>query len=197
MLEMDPWTMVTLKLGRDFVCGRCMKQADRFMNSMAELNKEVETVWGSCDSKSNNWLGEVQGMQGVAELKKVLAEAERNGLSEVCKIGNVIWEWDMVFEAKWDENFKKDRESNASCKKLMEKKRTVDMMDMLGFRWQRRIEWDGTGMCWGGVMGTLEFEVRGKRKPRRPEKTWKTQVEKKSKSVDWRARALISQWKTI
>ena len=33
-------------------------------------------------------------------------------------------------------------------------------------------------------MGTLEFEVRGKRKPRRPEKTWKTQVEKKSKSVD-------------
>ena len=44
MLEMDPWTMVTLKLGRDFVCGRCMKQADRFMNSMAELNKEVETV---------------------------------------------------------------------------------------------------------------------------------------------------------
>ena len=34
----------------------------------------------SCDSKSKNWLGEVQGMRGVAELKKVLAEAERNGL---------------------------------------------------------------------------------------------------------------------
>ena len=31
-------------------------------------------------------------MQGVAKLKKVLAEAERNGLSELCKIGDVIWE---------------------------------------------------------------------------------------------------------
>ena len=29
----------------------------------------------------------------------------------------------------------------------------------------------------------LEFEVRGKRKPRRPKKTWKMQVEKESKSV--------------
>ena len=29
----------------------------------------------------------------------------------------------------------------------------------------------------------LEFEVRGKSKPGRPKKTWKTQVEKESKSV--------------
>ena len=29
----------------------------------------------------------------------------------------------------------------------------------------------------------LEFEVKGKRKRRRPKKTWKTQVEKESKSV--------------
>ena len=40
----------------------------------------------------NYWLGDVQGMRGVAELKKVLTEAERNGLSELCKIGDVIWE---------------------------------------------------------------------------------------------------------
>ena len=41
-------------------------------------------------------------MQGVAKLKKVLAEAERNGLSELCKIGDVIWESavDTVFEGK-------------------------------------------------------------------------------------------------
>ena len=51
-------------------------------------------------------------MRGVAELKEVLAEAETNGLSELCKISDVIWEWDMVFEGKWDGNFKKDRESN-------------------------------------------------------------------------------------
>ena len=74
------------------------------MNSLEELCEEVETVrgfcylgdrvnaGGGCDSKSKYWLGEVQGMQGVAELKKVLAEAERNGLLELCKIGDVIWE---------------------------------------------------------------------------------------------------------
>ena len=31
----------------------------------------------------------------------------------------------------------------------------------------------------------LEFEVKGKRKRGRPKRTWKTQVEKKSKSVGW------------
>ena len=31
---------------------------------------------------------------------------------------------------------------------------------------------------------SLEFEVKGKRKRGRPKKTWKTQVEKESKSFD-------------
>ena len=38
----------------------------------------------SSDSKSKNWLSEVQGMGAVAKLKKLLTEAERNGLSH-CK----------------------------------------------------------------------------------------------------------------
>ena len=53
------------------------------------------TAGGGCEaanSKSKNWPGEVQGMRGVAELKKVLGEAERNGLSKMHKIGDVIWE---------------------------------------------------------------------------------------------------------
>ena len=37
-------------------------------------------LWGSCDSKSKNWVGEVQGMLGVAELKKVLPLNKRNVL---------------------------------------------------------------------------------------------------------------------
>ena len=41
----------------------------------------------SSDSKSKNWLGEVQGMGAVAELKKLLTEAERNGLSHCKCIG--------------------------------------------------------------------------------------------------------------
>ena len=44
-----------------------------------------------------------------------------------------MWEWDNVFEGKWDGNFEKDRESNGEsdvCAKLMEKKRTEDLMDV-------------------------------------------------------------------
>ena len=39
---------VTLRLGRDFVRGRCKKQADGFMDSVEELCEEFETVRGSC-----------------------------------------------------------------------------------------------------------------------------------------------------
>ena len=39
---------VTLKFGRDFVCGRCKKQADGFMDSVEELCEEVETVRCFC-----------------------------------------------------------------------------------------------------------------------------------------------------
>ena len=54
MQEMDPWKMreskegVTLRLERDFVCGRCEKQADGFMDSVEELCEEVVTVRGFC-----------------------------------------------------------------------------------------------------------------------------------------------------
>ena len=37
---------VTPRLGRDFVCGRCKKQADGFMDLLEELCEEVETVRG-------------------------------------------------------------------------------------------------------------------------------------------------------
>ena len=37
-------------------------------------------------------------MRRVAQLKMVLAQDERNGLSELYKMGDVIWERDMVFE---------------------------------------------------------------------------------------------------
>ena len=37
---------VTLRLGRDFVCGRYKKQAGGFMDSLEELCEEVETVRG-------------------------------------------------------------------------------------------------------------------------------------------------------
>ena len=77
--------------------------------------------------------------------------------------------------------------------KLMEKKRTGDLIEMLGLqetavqmakangvRWYRHVLRRDDGPL---LRKALEFEVRGKRKPGRPKKTWKTQVEKESKSV--------------
>ena len=79
-------------------------------------------LWGSCDSKSKNWLGEVQGMQGVAELKKVLVEAERNGLSELCKISDV-WGgmigtfWEKCCSLKWRaRGSEEDQRRRGRCK---------------------------------------------------------------------------------
>ena len=141
---------------------------ERFLLSGAE-GECRRWVWGSCDSKSKNWLGEVQGMQGsVAELKKVLAEAERNGLSELCKISDVIREWDKVFEGKWDGNFKKDWESNGEsnvrCKTDGEKENRrpdgdVRIEGKQWFRWQRLMEWDNTACVEEGWWARSEKSI--------------------------------------
>ena len=39
---------VTSRLGRDFVCGRCKKQANGLVEPVQELCEEVETVRGFC-----------------------------------------------------------------------------------------------------------------------------------------------------
>ena len=54
--------------------------------------------------------------------------------------------------------------------KPMEKKRTEDLMEMLGLK-ETVVQ----------MKKALEFEVEGKRKRGRPKKAWKTQVEKESK----------------
>ena len=77
--------------------------------------------------------------------------------------------------------------------KLMEKKRTEDLMEMLGLketavqmakangvRWYRHVLRRDDGHM---LRKALEFVERVKRKPGRPKKTWKMQVEKESKSV--------------
>ena len=76
--------------------------------------------------------------------------------------------------------------------KLMEKKRTEDLMEMLGLTETvvqmakvNGVRWYGHGLRRDGhfLRKVLEFEVKGKRKRGRPKKTWKTQVEKESKSA--------------
>ena len=77
--------------------------------------------------------------------------------------------------------------------KLMAKKRTEDLMEMLGLKETVVQMAKANGVRWYGhvlrrddghvLRKALEFEVKGKRKRGRPNKTWKTQVEKESKSV--------------
>ena len=79
------------------------------------------------------------------------------------------------------------------CAKLMENKRTEDLMEMLGLKETVVQMAKANGVRWYGhvlrrddglvLRKVLEFEVRGKRKPGQPMKSWKMQVEKESKSV--------------
>ena len=75
----------------------------------------------------------------------------------------------------------------------MEKKRIEDLMEMLGLKETVVQMAKVKGVRWyGHVLGrddghvlrkALEFEVKGKRRRGQPRKTWKTQVERESKSV--------------
>ena len=77
--------------------------------------------------------------------------------------------------------------------KVMEKKRTEDLMEMLGLKEMVVQTAKANGVRWyehvsrrddGHVLRkALEFEMKGKRKRGRPRKIWKMQVEKESKSV--------------
>ena len=77
--------------------------------------------------------------------------------------------------------------------KLMERKRTEDLIEMLGLKETVVQMAKANGVRWYGhvlrrddghvLRKALEFEVKGKRKRGRPRKTWRSQVEKESRSV--------------
>ena len=77
--------------------------------------------------------------------------------------------------------------------KLVEKKRTEDLIEMLGLKETMVQMAKANGVRWYGhvlsrddghvLRKALEFEVKGKRKRGRPKETWKRQVEKESKSI--------------
>ena len=87
--------------------------------------------------------------------------------------------------------------------KLMEKKRTEDLMEMLGLKETVVQMAKANGVRWyshvlrrddGHVLRkVLEFEVKGGRKRGRPKKTWKTQVEKESKSIGLEKKDAMNQ----
>ena len=63
-----------------------------------------------------------------------------------------------------------------------------------GVRWYGQVLWRDDGHV---LRKALEFEVKGKRKRGRPKKTWKTQVEKESKSVGLKKKDAMNRvrWK--
>ena len=77
--------------------------------------------------------------------------------------------------------------------KLMEEKMTEDLMEMFGLKETVVQMAKANGVRWYGhvlrsddghvLRKALEFEVKGKRRRGRPRKTWRSQVEKESKSV--------------
>ena len=87
--------------------------------------------------------------------------------------------------------------------KLMEKKRTEDLMEMLGLKETVVQMAKVNGVRWYGhvlrrddghvLRKVLEFEVKGKRKRGQPKKILKTQVEKESKSVDLEKKDAMSR----
>ena len=197
---------VTSRLGRDFVCGRCKKQADRLAEPMEELCEEVATVRGFC------YLGDRVNASGDCEAA-VTARA-RIGWVKFRECGELLNSKRFLLNAKgmvyrtcvrvamlygsetWclreNEIAILRRTDRAMCgAKLMEKKRTEDLMEMLGLKETVVQMAKANGMRWYGhvlrrddghvLRKALEFEVKGKRKRGRPKKTWKTQVEKESK----------------
>ena len=137
-------------------------------------------------------------MRGVAELQKVLVEGERNGLSELCKIGDVIWEWEMVSEGKWDSNFEKDRksngESNVWCKTDGEKEdrgpdRDVGIEGNSGSDGKGACAEEGWWACSKKSVGSLKWRARGSEddQRRRGRSKWR----RRARVLVWRKR---TQW---
>ena len=74
----------------------------------------------------------------------------------------------------------------------VEKLKTVDIITLFcTFRWQRWMEWDGTDMCWGGMMGefwekhwNLMWRARGSEDD-----------QKRHGRCKWRRRARVLVWR--
>ena len=203
---------VTLRLGRDFVCGRCKKQADGFMDSVEELCEEVETVRSFCylGDRVNAGGGCEAALTARARIGWVkfrecgeLLNSKRFSLKLKGRVYQSCVRSAMLYGSEtWclRENemaiFRRTERAMVraiSGAKVMEKKRTEDLMEMLGLKETALQMAKGNGVRWYGhvlrrddghiLRKALQFEVRGKRKRGRPKKTWKTQVEEESMSV--------------
>lgn len=202
----------TPRLARDFVCGRCEKRAGGFMEPVEELCNEVETVKGFC------YLGDRVNASGGCEAAvtararfgwvkfrecgellngkrfslKVKGMVYRSCVRSVMLYGSETWclsENEMAILRRTERAMVR-----AMCGvKLMDKKRTEDLMEMLGLEETVDQMAKANGVRWYGhvlrrdeghvLRKALEFEVKGPWKRGRPKKTWRKQVEEESRRV--------------
>ena len=181
---------VTPKLGRDFVCGRCEKKDEELTEQVEELCEEVETVRSFC------YLGDRVDANGGCEIAvtararlgwvkfrecgellnsrrfslKVKGTVYRSCVRSVMLYGSETWclsENEMAILRRTERAMVR-----AMCGvKLMDKKRTEDLMEMLGLeesvvqmaranavRWYGHVLRSEDGHV---LRKALEFEVEG------------------------------------
>ena len=194
------------------MCGRWKKQADGLVELVEELCEEVEKVRRFC------YLGDRVNASGGCEAAvtararigwvkfrecgelvnskrfslKVKGMVYRSCVRVAMLYGSETW---CLRENKIAILRRTERAMvrAMSVAKLMEKKRTEDLMEMLGWKETVVQMAKANGVRWYGhvlrrddghvLRKALEFEMKGKKKRGRPKKTWKTQVDKESKSV--------------
>ena len=202
----------TPRLGRDFVCGQCKKQVDGLVEPVEELCEEVETVRGFCYlghrvNASGGCEAAVTARARIGWVKfRECGELFNSKRFSLKMKGMVFWIYVRLAMLYGSETWclrenemailrRTERAMvRAMCgAKVMEKKRTEDLMEMLGLKETVVQMAKANGVRWYGhvlrrddgqfLRKALGFELKGKRKRGRQKKTWKTQVEKESKSV--------------
>ena len=202
---------VISRLRRDFVCGRCKKQADGLVEPVEELCEEVETVRGFCyfGDRVNASGGCEAAVTARARIGWVkfrecgeLLNLKRFSLKVKGMVYRSCVRVTMLYGSEtWclrENEIAISRRTERAMVRAMygakptEKKRTEDLMEMVGLKETVVQMAKANGVRWYGhvlkrddghvLRKALEFEVKGKRKRGRPKKTWKTQAEKESKS---------------
>ncbi|XP_006813953.1 uncharacterized protein LOC102807557, partial [Saccoglossus kowalevskii] len=228
MWEVDTWEMckvkrVTQRLAQDFACGRCKNGVGRVVEQEEKLCDEVETV------KEFTYLGDKVSVGGGCEVA-VTARA-RFAWVKFRECGELLYGKRFPLEMKgivykscvrsallygsetWclSENelgiLRTERAMvRVMCGvKLMDRKITEDLMQMLGLKEAVDRLAKANGIRWYGhvlrredghvLRRALDLEVSGPRKRGRPKKTWKMQVEEESGKVGMRMRDALNRAK--
>ena len=206
---------VTPSLARNFICGRCEKRAGEMVIPVEELCEEVETVKGFC------YLGDRVNASGGCEAAvtararfgwvkfrecgellhgkrfslKTKGRVYRSCVRSAMLYGSETWclrESEMAILRRTERAMVR-----AMCGvKLMDKKKTVDLMEMLGLKESVDQLAKANGVRWYGhvlrrdgdhaLRKALEFNVNEPRKRGRLKKTWKRQVEEEIRKVGLR-----------